>query len=184
MGLLLPGTTIEVGSYANQTADYVLTNIFAAGGIVLSQMSTLTGLEAYTIQNWVKRGFLPPPVHRQYSRRQFTRVVIINMLKDSMKIDQVIKLLTYINGAMNREDDDTIEDPMLYHLFVNLLGQLEGEFPSREALKDACDKVLLDFHETVAHSRERIRTVLMVMVYAWLSTRSKQQAELLMRDMM
>lgn len=183
MGLFLPGTTIEVSSYANETADYVLKNIFSAGGIVLSQMTALTGLEAHTVQNWVKRGFLSPPVHRRYSRRQFTRVVIINMLKDSMRIDQAVRLLSYINGAMDREDDDSIEDPLLYRLFVNLLGQLEGEFPDRESLKTATSKVLEGFCEKVAGSRERIRLVLMVMVYAWLTARSKQQAELLMLDM-
>lgn len=184
MGLFLPGTTIEVNSLDHGSAENVLGNIFSAGGIVLSQMSILTGLEAHTVQNWVKRGFLSPPLHRQYSRGQFSRVVMINLLKDCMRIDQIVQLLTYVNGKMDREDDDSVEDSRLYSLFVDALARLRGGFPSREAVKDACTKVLEGFEEKVAQSRERIRTVLMVMVCAWYSTLAKQQAEILMRDIM
>ena len=184
MGMLLPGTTIEVSSYDNGSAENVLGNIFSAGGIVLSQMSILTGLEAHTVQNWVKRGFLSPPQHRQYSRGQFSRVVMINLLKDCMKIDQIVQLLTYINGKMDRDDDDLVEDSRLYSLFVDALSKLRGGFPTREAVKEACSSVLENFEEKIPQSLERIRTVLAVMVYAWYSTLAKQQTEILMRDTM
>lgn len=184
MSLTLPGTTIEVSTYQHDTANRVLTNIFAMGGIVLSQICTMTGLEAHTVQNWVKRGFLSPPIHRQYSRRQFARVVMINMLRECMQIDHVVRLLSYVNGVLSREDDDSIDDSLLYGCFVNLVGQLEGEMPTREALGEACDAVLEDFIETIPDSKRRIRHVLLVMVYAFLSYRTKQQAELLLREVL
>ena len=183
MGLLLPGTTIEVSGYENNAADHVLSNIFAGGGIVLSQMCNLTGLEAHTVQNWVKRGFVSAPQHRLYSRRQFSRVVIINMLKDSMKIDRGVQLISYINGVMNREEDASIDVTELYTRLVNLLGALESGYPSREAVQKAASAILEDFVEQVPGSRQRIQKVLMVMVYAWLSAKAKQRAEFLMRDL-
>ena len=179
----LPGTTIEVSSYKEDVADRVLTNIFAAGGIVLSQMATLTGLEPHTVQNWVKRGFLAPPVHRLYSKRQFTRVVLINMLRDSMKIDHIVDLLTFVNGELKREDDDRIDDSVLYNLFVNLRARMEGELPAQKSLDLVCDTLLASFEEKVPDSRRRIKRVLMVMVYAWISSRAKQTAEVLMKDL-
>ena len=48
---------------------------------MLSQVASLTGLEPYVIQNWVRRGFVAPPERKRYSRRQFSRIVLINMLE-------------------------------------------------------------------------------------------------------
>ena len=36
------------------------------GGMVLSQVTAVSGLEPHTVQNWVKRGFLSPPVKKRY----------------------------------------------------------------------------------------------------------------------
>ena len=66
-----PGTTIEVSTLERDATHRIFSNIFAAGGVVLSQISHMTGLEPHTVQNWVKRGYLSPPKHRQYSERQF-----------------------------------------------------------------------------------------------------------------
>ncbi|HML45801.1 MAG TPA: DUF1836 domain-containing protein, partial [Clostridia bacterium] len=71
-------------------------------------------LEAYTIQNWVRRGFISPPEHKRYSKRQFCRIALINALKDCMQMDSVTRLLTYINGNLSDESDDLIDDTLLY----------------------------------------------------------------------
>ena len=36
-------------------------DMFLAGGLTLSQVCQISGLEPYTVQNWVKRGFLSNP---------------------------------------------------------------------------------------------------------------------------
>lgn len=95
----LPGTTLEVDLSRENAADALLSPMFLTGGLVLSQVAQLTGLEPYTIQNWVKRGFLPPPVKKKYSRRQLCRIFIINMLRDSMQIERICRLLSYVNGV-------------------------------------------------------------------------------------
>ena len=63
----IPGTTLrqtreEAGHIPEQFQA-----MFLAGGIVLSQVSGITGLEPYAIQNWVKRGFLTPPEKKRYN---------------------------------------------------------------------------------------------------------------------
>ena len=80
----LPGTTLEFDWSRLEEVEKTLSSLFLAGGLTLSQVSGLTGLEPYMIQNWVRRGFLAPPERKRYTRRQFSRIVIINMLKDSM----------------------------------------------------------------------------------------------------
>ena len=79
-----PGTTVEVSRLSVGDSRTLFDSIFLTGGITLSQMSLLTGLEPYVIQNWVKRGFVTPPQKRTYSREQFARIVIINMLKEEL----------------------------------------------------------------------------------------------------
>ena len=57
----LPGTTVETDLSRNDAAEALLSPLFLAGGLMLSQVSQLTGLEPHVIQNWVKRGFVSPP---------------------------------------------------------------------------------------------------------------------------
>jgi hypothetical protein len=77
----LPGTTVDIELSAG-IADLILTPMFYSGGLVLSQVSRLTGLEGHVIQNWVKRGYLAPPQKKKYSRSQLCRILNINILKD------------------------------------------------------------------------------------------------------
>ena len=76
-----PGTTIEVLAMQKGSSRLLFDGIFAAGGITLSQVSNMTGLEPYMVQNWVKRKFVEPPQRKLYSKESFARIVIINMLK-------------------------------------------------------------------------------------------------------
>ena len=83
MATTYPGTTIETLSIYKNSSKTLFEGIFAAGGITMSQISNMTGLEPYLIQNWVKRKFLSSPVKKLYSSEQFARILIINMLRDS-----------------------------------------------------------------------------------------------------
>lgn len=65
----LPGTVLSVDADRPQAAEEVFSSLFLAGGLVLSQVTQVTGLEPYIIQNWVRRGFLAPPKQRKYTRR-------------------------------------------------------------------------------------------------------------------
>ena len=179
----LPGTTIEVTSLEKDGACHVFSHIFSAGGVVLSQISRMTGLEPHTIQNWVKRGYLSPPKHRQYSERQFARVVIINLLRQSMQLDEIVDLLTYINGKLSDEADDSVDDPTLYRMFCNVLCAIGERYPTPEVIKDAAQSELADFAEREAGDKKRIEKVLSVMVYAYLSSAAKQRIDRLLRGL-
>ena len=62
----LPGTAIEnVFSDPKKT----LYSIFASGGLFLSQVCFVTGIELHTVQNWVKRGFVAPPIEKKIFRK-------------------------------------------------------------------------------------------------------------------
>lgn len=92
---------------------------------MLSQVSQLTGLEPHVIQNWVKRGFVSPPRNKRYSRNQFSRIALINMLKDCLRLDQITRLLSYLNGHLDDESDDIIDESRLYTYITRLVFQAE-----------------------------------------------------------
>ena len=57
----LPGTAIPFDHRAgNDTYALISPIITATGGVSLSQLSQITGLEGTTIQNWIKRGWVTP----------------------------------------------------------------------------------------------------------------------------
>ena len=97
----VPGTVLQIPQKDADQLRQVFSSLFLGGGIVLSQVSAVTGLEPYMVQNWVKRGFLPPPERKRYTLRQLCRIININMLKNVGPMERICGLLTYINGHLD-----------------------------------------------------------------------------------
>ena len=159
----LPGTRINVEEISVNAAERVLDNLFLCGGLTLSQVATLCGVELYTVQNWVSRGFVSPPKGRRYSRRQFCRLVIIKMLKDSLSIPDITAMLSYINGNLADEGDDTVADDRLYADFVGMTCVTDP------------DNALQAAQETAGENK-KLATVLYAMYLAYRSSELKQKA--------
>lgn len=174
----LPGTTIETSLSDADVARRLIDAVFAPGGLVLSQVVTLTGLEPYVVQNWVKRGFLARPERKLYSKRKFCRIVIINALKDSLQIDRITSLLSYINGKTDDESDDLIDDFELYNYFVNLYIETEKGRAETD-IRDTIRRVTERYAEPEPGASVRLQRVLEVMLYAYRASIYKRRAELL-----
>lgn len=183
MNDFLPGTKIELHVTTPNVARDFLDNIFLSGGLVMSQLSRLTGLEPYEVQNWVKRGFLPPPQHKQYNKNQFCRLATINMLRETMQIEKVTKLLSYINGHLDDESDDLVDDSDLYNYYVNLIAMLGGHMPDEDEIHTHIRYITNDFAEPHPGARERLAIVLEVMVCAHYATVMRRRAEDLLHSL-
>lgn len=175
---VLPGTTIETDLSRENAAQTLLSPLFLTGGLVLSQVAQLTGLEPYMIQNWVKRGFVSPPVNKRYSRRQFCRIATINMLKDCLRLDQITRLLSYLNGHLDDESDDIIDDSRLYTYVTRLIFLIQrSPMAGREQWREWCAHVLEDYEEPYPGARERVLRGLQVIVTAYTAAQLKGSAE-------
>ena len=172
----IPGTVLHADRSDAEQIPQQLEALFFGGGITLSQVTAVTGLEAHTVQNWVKRGFLSSPVGKRYSLRQLCRILNINMLHGSMPIDRICSLLSYVNGQLSDESDDMIDDSQLYFMFVKLAARMK-ELQDYEAGAKLLDAHLADYAEPVPGARERVRTVLKIMLTAYLAARMMQEAE-------
>lgn len=175
MNWTLPGTILNIDRADAAFVEKQFASMFLAGGIVLSQVSGITGLEPYTVQNWVKRGFLPPPDHKRYNMNQLCRIININMLKRSLLMEQICGLLGYINGSLVDTSDDMIDDSKLYFMFVKLAAQAPSLRDPNEA-DDSIALILRDYAEPVPGAKERVAKVLKVMVTAWAAARLHDSA--------
>lgn len=176
MTTTLPGTTIEVSEMRKGISRQLFDGIFAAGGITLSQVSIMTDLEPYRIQNWVKRGFVSSPQRRQYTKNQFARIVIIHMLCESLQLDRICELLSYINGNLHDESDDIIGDSELYHRYTDMIADT-GSVISHTSIRQAAKQAAADYAEPVPGARERLEKTLQVMAYAHYAAIARHTAE-------
>lgn len=176
MNWILPGTVLEAESAEAEHVDKQLSSMFLAGGIVLGQVSSLTGLETYIIQNWVKRGFLAPPKNKRYSLRQLCRILNINMLKGVLPMDKICGMLAYINGDLADESDDLIDDSQLYFMFVRLAARAQA-LDRNESWLPVIDQLLADYEEPVPGAKERIANVLRIMLISYIAAKMKDEAE-------
>lgn len=172
----IPGTVITAQREDAALIEQKFRAIFLAGGMILSQVSSLTGLEPYTIQNWVKRGFLTSPVNKRYSIRQLCRILNINMLKSALPMEQICGLLSYINGELDNEADDLIDDSVLYFLFVRLASDY-ARMHNAQGRDRYLEELLSDYQEPIPGAKERVAQVLQIMLTAWAAAQLRQQAE-------
>ena len=183
MEWILPGTVLKAEAEEAGNVEAMFSPMFLAGGMVLSQVSSITGLEPYIIQNWVKRGFLSPPQNKRYTLRQLCRILNINMLKGVLPMERICAMLGYINGQLDDDSDDTIDDSRLYFMFVRLAAHAK-QIDQSQAWQEAIDRVLQDYAEPIPGARDRIAQVLRIMLIAYVAARMKDQAETLLTEIM
>ena len=182
MDWIIPGTTLTGKREEAEYVEQQFKSMFLAGGIVLSQVASITGLEPYMVQNWVKRGFLTKPENKRYTLRQLCRIININMLKNALPMETICGLLGYVNGDLDDDSDDLIDDSQLYFMFVRLAAKaryIGGEKSWDEAL----DEVAADYVEPVPGARQRVKQVLRIMLTAWIASRMRQEAERMLKSL-
>lgn len=172
----IPGTTLTGERENADRIDGLFQSMFLTGGLTLSQVASVTGLESYTVQNWVKRGFLPSPQNKRYDMKQVCRLININILKGTMPLEQIIHLMRYLNGSLADERDDLVDDTILFFLFVKLASRARYIGGSK-AWDDALVEITEDYREPVPGARDKLIKVLKIMLTAWCANMLKQQAE-------
>ena len=178
----IPGTTLEgLRSNADRT-EGLFQSLFLAGGLSLSQVAQITGLENHTIQNWVKRGFLPPPRNKRYDMEQVCRIINMNILRGNMSLDQIVKLMGYLNGNLADESDDLVDDSMLFFMFVSLAARARY-IGGSEKWEDALFQVTENFVEPVPGAREKLIKVLEVMLITWIANLLKAKVDHMIEEL-
>ncbi len=164
MPILLPGTVIPYSESAGRnTYALIAPIILATGGISLSQLSAITGLEGSTIQNWVKRGWVAPSREKKYGEQSLVRVLLINILRSTMKLESIARLMKYVNGEVTDTSDDIMHDTQLYNLLCELIYEVEKRrLQTADEIRCAIEEKIPD--DISGRERKVLSDVLLIMV--------------------
>ena len=123
----IPGTIIPLTENVRaRPYDLIDAMLVVSGGLTLSQVSDITGLNGSTIQNWVKRGWVESPKQKRYGETSLCRIMIINMLRGAMRLEEIVRLMSFINGRVDDRSDDIIPDRELFTLLCAILTDCAG----------------------------------------------------------
>lgn len=179
---ILPGTVIEKGE---QSGAAFLKGIFSAtSGIVLSQVREISGLDTPVLQNWVKRGWVARPQGKKYTEDQLARILIINMLRNVMQIENISFLLTYINGDVNDRSDDIIPESQLYDYVCRIyyLCDGDGEY-DLSRLEEYIEKTTAHYVQRIEGSGIRLKKALKIILTAYKASVIKEETRRLLMEL-
>ena len=172
----IPGTVLKCPIEEADRIEDLFNAMFMGGDIVLSQVVGITGLESHAVQNWVKRGFLSPPKRKRYTMRQLCRIININMLKSVLPMERICGLLAYVNGQLDDDSDDVIDDSQLFFMFVRLAACVENiHDPSQWEAHIA--REMEGYQQPVPGAAYQVKEVLQIMLTAWAAVRLQKRAE-------
>lgn len=179
MNRIIPGTTLKFTQQARASAFSLISPVLeATGGLTLSQLSKLTGLEGTTIQNWIKRGWVASTKGKKYSEKQVLRILLINMLRGAMKLDDIAALMEYVNGDVEDTSDDIIADILLYDILCRIIftAEDEGAFDT-VSLEDLISRETAQYSKEINYGEDKLKKAMYVMVVAYRSGFLKMEAE-------
>ncbi len=182
MQWMIPGTVLAAHRETDGESEHMIRSMFLGGDISLAQVTAVTGLEPYTVQNWVKRGFLTSPVRKKYSLNQLCRIININMLRGVFSLERTCGLLSYINGQLDCEADDIIGDAALYFMFVSLASRAQ-QLTKPEACERILAEMLREYSEPYPGAKDRIGEVLKVMLTAYLASKMRLSADSMLSEL-
>ncbi len=168
-----PGTQITVSEVP------LLQGIFSAtAGITLSQVCEITGLETGAVHNWIKRGYVNPPVARKYSKSQVARIILINMLRETLVLEKIAKIISHANGDLLDRADDIMDDSDIYKCLCDILIPAEiNEVIDIRELFIRTDEYLKDYKEPCPGAKDRLELVLKIIICAWESAYFRKYAD-------
>ena len=171
-----PGTVIERNG---QDARSFLFSIFAVTkGLMLAQVREITGLDTPAIQNWINRGWVARPVEKRYSMDHLARIMIINMLRDVMKLDHISVLLTFINGRAEDASDNIVSESDLYCYLCSILDKVSfEEVLSEEEFFALVEKEISDYQEPWPGARRRLMDGIHVILIYYAASIIKKKAD-------
>lgn len=183
---LIPGTRLRKADMGNVTGLEFLSKVFyISDGVMLSQIREVSGIDGSTLQNWTKRGWVENARLKKYNIDQVAHILIINMLRSCIQLDNIAFLLHYINGSVDDRSDDIVRDSVLYDYICRILEALiEQGVCSNESIKAVTRSVIADYEEPAPGATERLANALEVIIVAYYAALIKRRSDELLTSLM
>ena len=172
-----PGTILNRDKMDGATGLEFLDKVFfITDKIMLAQIREITGIDGTTLQNWLKRGWVGTPNKKSYTIEHLARILIINMMRDTMQLSRIIFILQYVNGKC--EEDKIVKESVLYGYICKVLDRRSenGEI-SGAGIDGIISDVLSDYEEPVSGAGRRLSVGIKVITITYYSALIKAEAE-------
>lgn len=179
----IPGTILDIKKMDGSTGlDFINKVFFITDTIMLAQIREITGIDGTTLQNWLKRGWVGTPNKKSYTREHLARILIINMMRDTMQLSRIIFTLEYINGK--EKEDKIIDESLLYDYVCKTLKNLsDNKNAGMNNLDDIIEEVLAEYEEPVTGAKKRLKTGIRIIAITYYSAIIKADAEAILDDL-
>ena len=167
----IPGTNIPY-TESHDAFSVFRPMLEITGGLSLGQICKITDLQASTIQNWIKRGYVQRPERKKYYERHLSRLLLISSLRDCMNIEEIGELMVLINGDTEDTSDDIVSESKLYDYFCKAIKEMDDKTLEEKTIDEVVKKILKDEDKA---NKDRIACALKVMIYAFISGNCKRQ---------
>ena len=172
----IPGTVLDAERLHGVTGEEFIDKIFyVTDRIMLSQIREITGIDGTTLQNWVKRGWVDSPSKKTYSKEQLARILLINMMRDTLQLSHIMSLLKYMEG---NDDEGKISECSLYDCVCKVLKAVSGANGGGiNGLDDIIIEELTAFSDLPTEKKKRILVGVRIIVVSYYATTMKATAE-------
>ncbi len=173
----IPGTILDMEKMGNVSGLGFIDNVFyITDKIMLTQIREITGIDGTTLQNWLKRGWVGTPDKKSYTREHLARILLINMMRDTMQLSRIIFTLEYINGKA--DDEKIVLESVLYDYVCRILRELTvSSVDGLSRLDSIIDTVLAGYEEPVTGARKRLCNGIKIVAITYYSSMIKAEAE-------
>lgn len=172
----IPGTRLNRDKMNGATGlDFLDKVFFITDKIMLAQIKEITGIDGTTLQNWLKRGWVGSPDKRSYTMEHLARILLINMMRDTMQLSRIIFVLEYINGK--NAEDAIISESRLYGYVCKAIDVFAIRGRSASSEDEIISQILEDYEEPVSGAKRRLAVGIKIIAITYYSTVIKAEAE-------
>ena len=170
------GATIKFDARGFEQVEVLLS---ATGGLSLSQVCAISGIEPTTIQNWVKRGWVEHPDGKRYGETHIARILIINSLKECIKLEQISLLMDYIRGKQkNPKAPEIVKESEVFTCLCRALSEIGNvNAMARGGVETVAERAVSTLRGIPLAVKNRVKKALTIMIYACVCTDVKRRTE-------
>lgn len=129
------------------------------------------------IQNWVRRKYVPNPQKKKYHREQVANILLINDLRNILPLEEVSRLLGFVNESLLDTSDDRINPTKLYRYYSEIFDRSQLDWQkSLQGLEKEAEETIAG--EALAEEdREKVASTLVILNLLARANLYKQIAE-------
>lgn len=151
--------------------------------VEVAQRVSQNDINSTHIQNWVRRKYLPNPQKKKYSREQVANILLLNDLRNILSLEEVSRLLGFVNQTLADNSDDRINPAKLYHYYSKIFDHTQADWTkSLEQLANEVDESLEE-EEMNEEDKERVAVTLVILNLLARGNLYKQIAEYWLRHL-